>query len=104
MNYYVNVLGFENYVETPNLGIVQWDGHQIHLIKIEEAQPAHRVWIGVEDITILFDQYSQENAKFIQKPTNFSWAYQMIIEDQDGNRLIFCSTPKPDEPFQDNQE
>jgi hypothetical protein len=29
--YYVNVLGFDPYVETPILGSVERDGHQIHL-------------------------------------------------------------------------
>ena len=104
LNYYVKILGFEKYVETPNLGIVERDGHQIHLMRSQEEQPAHRVWIGVEDISILFNQYRKKGVKFFQEPTNFSWAYQMIVEDLDGNRLIFGSGPKLDEPFQDGQE
>jgi len=103
LNYYVTVLGFEKYVETPNLGIVGRDGHQIHLMGSQEAQPAHRVWIGVEDTAILFDQYRINGVKIVQEPNNYSWAYQMIAEDLGGNRLILGSGPKLDEPFQDRQ-
>ena len=31
INYYVDMLGFDLYIETPNLGIVERDGHQIHI-------------------------------------------------------------------------
>ena len=101
VKFYVNVLGFGLYVETPNLAIIQRDGHQIHLITIPEEHSPHRVWLGVEDISVLYDQYKQRDTKFIQEPTNFSWAYQMIIEDLDGNKLIYGSDPIPDEPYQD---
>jgi len=33
MAYYIHVLGFKRYVETPTIGIIARDGHQIHLIK-----------------------------------------------------------------------
>ena len=32
LRYYVKLLGFDLYVETPTLAIVQRDGHQIHLV------------------------------------------------------------------------
>ena len=72
LNYYVKILGFEKYMETPHLGIVERDGHQIHLMRSQEEQPAHRVWIGVENISILFNQYRKKGVKFFQEPTNFS--------------------------------
>ena len=39
--------------------------------------------------------------KISQEPTNYSLAYQMIIEDLDGILLIYSSAPKEDQPFQD---
>ena len=50
LRYYVDVLGFDLYVETPNLGIVERDGHQIHLIKHKDQGGPNRIWIGVENI------------------------------------------------------
>lgn len=99
--FYVNVLGFDLYVETPNLAIIECDGHQIHLIKEGDFPGITRVWIGVDDIELLFEPFKRNGVIFIQRPTNFSWAYQMIIKDLDGNKLIFGSAPKPGQPFED---
>jgi predicted lactoylglutathione lyase len=101
IRYYVDVLGFDYYIETPNLGIVERDGHQIHLSNRQGEVIPHRVWIGVESVEVLFEQYKENGVRISQDPINFSWAYQMIIEDLDGNRLIFGSAPKEDQPFQD---
>ena len=43
----VDVLGFELYVHTPRLGIIERDGHQIHLYQCEGEVFPHRVWVGV---------------------------------------------------------
>lgn len=101
IQYYVEVLGFELYVETPTLGIVERDGHQIHLRKGGPDSAADRVWIGVEDVAVLYEQYRARGVKIEQEPTNYSWAYQMIVEDLDGNLLVIGSGPLEDEPFQD---
>jgi len=101
LKYYVNILGFDEYVETQNMAIIECDGHQIHLITSENAPTINRIWIGVDDIEMLYDQYKKNDVIFIQEPSNFSWAYQMIIQDLDGNKLIFGSAPKPELPFVD---
>ena len=101
VQYYVEVLGFELYVQTPTLGIVERDGHQIHLRQGGSEGAAARVWIGVEDVAVLYERYSAKDVKIAQAPTNFSWAYQMIVEDLDGNLLVFGSGPLEGEPFRD---
>jgi catechol 2,3-dioxygenase-like lactoylglutathione lyase family enzyme len=101
IEYYVEVLGFELYVETPALGIVECDGHQMHLRQGGPDSAAARVWIGVEDIAVLYERYRARGIKFAQEPANCSWAYQMIVEDLDGNLLVFGSGPLEGEPFQD---
>ena len=101
IQYYVEVLGFELHVETPTLGIVERDGHQIHFRKGGRDSAAARVWIGVEDIAVLYEQYSTRRVKIEQEPTNYSWAYQMVIEDPDGNLLIIGSGPLEGVPFED---
>lgn len=87
--YYVNVLEFDPYVETPTLGIVERDGHQIHLIQSTQDDHPVQVWIGIEDTATLYDQYKVKGARIRQEPTNYSWAYQMVVEDLDGNLLTF---------------
>jgi catechol 2,3-dioxygenase-like lactoylglutathione lyase family enzyme len=101
VHYYVEVLGFELYVRTPSLGIVGSDGHQIHLRQGGPDSAAARVWIGVEDIAVLYEQYRARGVKIAQEPANYSWAYQMMVEDLDGNLLVFGSGPLEGEPFQE---
>ena len=101
IRFYVETLGFGLSVETPVLGIVESDGHQVHLRQGGSDSAAARVWIGVEDIALLYEQYSAKGVKINQEPTNFSWAYQMIVEDLDGNLLVFGSEPLEGEPFED---
>ena len=93
IQYYVEALGFELYVETPALGIVESNGHQLHLRQGGPDSAAARVWIGVEDIVVLYERYRARNVKIEQEPTTYSWAYQMIVEDLDGNLLVFGSEP-----------
>lgn len=101
IRHYVDVLGFDLYVETPTLGIVERDGHQIHLRQSESSRGGTRVWIGVEDVEVLYEQYAARGARIRNAPTNYSWAYQMEIEDRDGNVLTIGSAPKEGLPYQD---
>ncbi len=101
ISYYVDVLGFELYVETATLGIVQRDGHQIHLSKCEEAGRSQQIWIGVQDVAVLYEQYRGTDAVICEEPRNYPWAYQMVVLDLDDNRLIFGSEPKETGPNQE---
>ncbi len=101
IRHYVDVLGFELYVETPTLGIVERDGHQIHLRKGGSGHNPTRIWIGVEDVEVLYKQYRAPGATIREGPTNYSWAYQIEVEDIDGNVLTIGSGPKEDLPFND---
>jgi hypothetical protein len=101
VDHYVNILGFELYIEIPTLGIVERDGHQIHLRLGERGSVPSRVWIGVEDVGVLYRQYIARNARIRQEPTNYSWAYQMEVEDPDGHILVLGSGPREDLPYED---
>ena len=93
IRFYAELLGFDLYVETPALAIVERDGHQIHLRQGGPDSAPARVWIGVEDIAVLYERYRARNVKIAQEPTDYSWAYQMVVEDPDGNLLVFGSEP-----------
>lgn len=63
------------------------------------GKPGTWVWIGAEDIEPLFEEYRAKGAKVRHPPTNYSWAYEMQIEDPDGHVLRFGSEPKPELPI-----
>jgi hypothetical protein len=49
----------------------------------------------VGDAEALFEEYKSRGAKVRNPPGNFPWAYEMQIEDLDGNVLRMGSEPKP---------
>jgi predicted enzyme related to lactoylglutathione lyase len=100
IDYYVKVLGFK--VDWDNPGIiasVSRDRCGIFLSEGDQGNPGSWVWIGVGDVEALFEEYRAKGAKVRQPPTNFDWAYEMQVEDLDGNILRLGSEPKADRPF-----
>lgn len=50
------------------------DGASIYLSERAQGQSETWVWIGVEDVAALHDEYCQSGAVRVQQPTNFPWA------------------------------
>jgi predicted enzyme related to lactoylglutathione lyase len=100
IRFYVDLLGFKVDWEAGDaMASVSRDGRAIMLCQGAQGQPGTWIWIGVEDIEPLFDDYVAKGVTIRQKPTNFKWAYEMCIEDPDGHRLRIGSDPKADRPF-----
>ena len=100
IDYYVKVLGFK--IDWEHHGIiasVSRDRCAIFLCEGDQGNPGTWVWIGVGDAELLFDEYRRKGAKIRHPPTNYQWAYEMQIEDLDGNVLRFGSDPKEDQPL-----
>jgi len=100
IDYYVNVLGFK--VDWQHPGIIASVSRgrcSIMLCEGDQGNPGSWVWIGVGDIEPLFEEYKSKGAKVRHAPTNYEWAYEMQIEDPDGNVLRIGSEPKADQPF-----
>jgi hypothetical protein len=57
------------------------------------------VWIGVGDAAMLHAEYTGTGATIRLPPTNYSWAYEMHVEDPDGHVLRLGSEPRKNEPF-----
>jgi predicted lactoylglutathione lyase len=57
------------------------------------------VWIGVEDVAMLYEEYKTSGAKIRRAPENYPWAYEMHVEDPDGHVLRFGSEPRTDRPY-----
>lgn len=100
LDYYLTVLGFKiDFHEPGIIASVSRDRCSIFLIEGDQGHPGTWVWIGVNDIEPLFEDYRNKGARIRHPPTNYRWAYEMQIEDPDGHVLRFGSEPKKDRPF-----
>jgi hypothetical protein len=59
----------------------------IMLCEGDQGHVGGSVWIGVDAIEPVFVEYQLAGAKIRHAPTNYRWAYEMQIEDLDGNVL-----------------
>ncbi len=99
LDYYVHKLGFKIDWQTPWFASVSRGRCHIFLSEGDQGNPGSWVWIGVEDAEALFKEYQLKGAKLRHPPTNYSWAYEMQVEDLDGNVLRLGSEPKDGQPF-----
>jgi catechol 2,3-dioxygenase-like lactoylglutathione lyase family enzyme len=97
IEYYVDVLGYKVDWQVGGFASVSRDRCKIFLSEGDQGNPGAWVWIGVEDADALFDEYQTKGAKVRHPPTNYSWAYEMQVEDLDGNILRLGSDPKSDQ-------
>jgi predicted lactoylglutathione lyase len=103
IDFYIRVLGFQVDWGGDEWGIasVSRDSRPIMLCQGEQGQPGTWVWIGVEDVETIYRVCAARGATIRQTPTNYSWAYEMRIEDPDGHVLRIGSEPRTDQPFHD---
>jgi catechol 2,3-dioxygenase-like lactoylglutathione lyase family enzyme len=99
LDHYVNVLGFKVNWKTPGFVSVSRDRCSIFLCEGDQGHPGTWTWIGVNDAEALCTEYRGKGARIRHPPTNYAWAYEMQVEDPDGNVLRFGSEPKAAEPF-----
>jgi catechol 2,3-dioxygenase-like lactoylglutathione lyase family enzyme len=97
--YYVNALGFKVAWEAGDIVSVCRDECQIFLVEGDQGNPGAWAWIGVADAGALHDEYRASGAKIRNPPTNFWWAFEMQVEDLDGNVLRLGSDPKEGIPY-----
>jgi predicted enzyme related to lactoylglutathione lyase len=100
VRYYVDVLGFKN-ADWGNTHFtsVNRDLAGIYLCQGGQGHAGTWVWIGVEDVEVLYHEYQACGARIRHPPENYPWAYEMKVEDPDGHVLRFGSEPRSDMPF-----
>jgi predicted enzyme related to lactoylglutathione lyase len=97
LQYYVEVLGFSNAEwGSDEFTCVTRDGAGIYLSEGDQGQPGTWVWIGVDDVEVLHEEYKDRGAMIWRPPENFPWAREMKVRDPDGHVLRFGSDPKED--------
>jgi predicted enzyme related to lactoylglutathione lyase len=100
VRYYVDVLGFKNADwADAHFTSVNRDRAGIYLCQGGQGHAGTWVWIGVEDVEALYQEYQASGAKIRRHPENYPWAYEMKVEDPDGHVLRFGSEPREDRPF-----
>jgi len=100
VRYYTDILGFKN-AEWGNdsFTCVLRDRASIYLCQGGQGQSGTWVWVGVEDVSLLYEEYKKSGARIRMTPKNFPWAYEMHVEDLDSHVLRFGSEPIEDKPF-----
>ena len=95
LRYYVGVLGFSNAEwGSDDFTCVTRDGANIYLSEGDQGQPGTWVWLGVDDVEALHEEYRASGAEILGPPVNFPWACEMRVKDPDGHVLRFGSDPK----------
>jgi predicted lactoylglutathione lyase len=100
VRYYVKVLGFTNADwGSESFTSVARDDATIYLCQGGQGEGRTWVWIGVENVEALYQEYMASGARIQSAPENYPWAYEMEVEDPDGHVLRFGSEPREDIPF-----
>jgi predicted enzyme related to lactoylglutathione lyase len=95
LRFYVDVLGFQNAPwGSPDFTHVGRDGRGIYLCRGGQGRGGAWVWIGVEDVRVLHEQFKALGVPIRMEPTSYPWALEMHVEDPDGNVLRFGSDPE----------
>ena len=98
--YYRDALGFElRWGAGEGFACVARDNCTLFLTHDLQSQPRMWVWIGVENVRALHQQYIASGARIRNPPNNFEWALEMQVEDLDGNVLRIGSDPEKDKPL-----
>jgi predicted enzyme related to lactoylglutathione lyase len=94
LGFYVDLLGFEN-ADWGNgeFTHISRDRTGIYLCRGGQGQPGAWIWIGVDDVKALHEEYKERGVTIIHPPTNYPWALEMQIQDPDGNVLRIGSDP-----------
>jgi predicted enzyme related to lactoylglutathione lyase len=99
IEYYVKVLGFRHDWGDSGFASVSRDRCHLFLCENDQGHPGTWAWIGVNDADAFAAELRERGGKIRNPPTNYPWAYEMQVEDPDGNVLRFGSDPKAREPY-----
>lgn len=103
LSFYVDILGFKNADwGDDNFTSINRDNTGLYLCRGGQGLPGTWIWIGFDgDIFSLHENLKERGVIIKLPPTNFSWAYEMQIEDPNGHVLRFGTDPRNSEAFAD---
>lgn len=99
IQHYVQVLGFTlDFEDKGVFASVSRDACTIFLCENDQGHAGGWAWVGVANAEALHEELCAKGATIRHPPTNYPWAYEMQVQDPDGNVLRFGSDPKRDQP------
>ena len=103
LEFYVDILGFKNAEwGDDHFTSINRDNTGLYLCRGGQGVSGTWVWMGFDgDIFSLHQKLISFGVTIKLPPTNFSWAYEMQVEDPDGHILRFGTDPNNKEPFVD---
>jgi catechol 2,3-dioxygenase-like lactoylglutathione lyase family enzyme len=103
LKFYVDILGFTNAEwGDDNFTSVNRDNKGFYLCKGGQGLAGTWIWIGFDgDILDLHERLKSKGVTIKLPPTNFSWAFEMQVQDPDGHIIRFGTDPNDKEPFAD---
>ena len=99
--YYTETLGFTKNWGDDGMVSVSRGRCTIFLTHWDQSCRGSWVWIGVDDAGALHEELVARGARIRVPPTNYEWAFEMQVEDLDGNVLRIGSDPKAGVPYGD---
>jgi predicted enzyme related to lactoylglutathione lyase len=99
LSHYIQILGFKLDWQGPYFASVSRDRCSLFLSEEDQGHYGTWVWIGVSDAEALHKELQEKGARVRHPPTNYPWAYEMQVEDPDGNTLRLGSDPLTGQPI-----
>ena len=94
--FYERTLGFstdwEAEVDADKVVGISRDGCAIYLCQGNQGARGSWLWLGVESADY-FDQVLEAGAAIVQEATIYPWAYELRIQDPDGNVIRIGTGP-----------
>jgi catechol 2,3-dioxygenase-like lactoylglutathione lyase family enzyme len=100
VEFYTRKLGFSLDWRSDPVCSLSRDGCHVMLSERDKGGGAGWVWIGLET-DALFREFEMQGVPILQRPRNFSWAYEMKFSDPDGNVLRLGTECRADLPMED---
>jgi uncharacterized glyoxalase superfamily protein PhnB len=95
VDHYVKQFGFQlawSWGEPPTFACVKRGNVALFLSERNQGTSGNWLFVNVDDVDRLHDEYKISGARVVQPPADYSWgSREMIVEDPDGHRLRFAS-------------
>jgi uncharacterized glyoxalase superfamily protein PhnB len=97
IEYYVKQLGFQlawDWGDPPTFACVKRGDVSLFLSERNQGTEGTWLFIDVDDVDHLYDEYKASGARIVQPPTDYPWGRrEMRVEDPDGHLLRLASAP-----------
>jgi predicted lactoylglutathione lyase len=97
IEFYVRNLGFsadwQAKIDADKIAGLSRDGCAIYLCQGSQGAKGGWIWLGVENETFI-EQVANSGAQIVQPATNYPWAYELRVQDLDGNVIRIGTEPR----------